>query len=86
MTTTGSSEQEAGGKINDATTAYKSAKAIQKGWKLWCMWSKDQPMIDRSAGDGRGFVVDTTASMRKMAMDLLALADAVEEIESMWEE
>ena len=86
MKTTGSNEPEGNGKITDATSAYKSAKAIQKGWKLWCVWSVEQPVLKPAETPVEGFVVQNTADMRKMAMDLLAMADAVEEIESMWEE
>ncbi len=65
--------------------AYKSAKAIEDGQKLWCMWSKAEPYHDRGR-DKSGFVVSTPQDMRRMGMDLLRLADALDEIDGMWEE
>lgn len=72
--------------VTDATVAYRSAKAVQQGQKLWCLWSDKEPYGALERGNKTGFVISSPADMRKMAADLFRLADAIEEIESMWSE
>ena len=73
-------------KLTDATTSYKTAKAIQDGIKLWCMWAKTDPLPHAYGQNKTGFVVNTPADMRKMAADLFRLADELEAYSKMWED
>lgn len=71
------------------TEAYEAAKAVRKGWKLWCMWSETEPFrVDKyDLGEKpKGFVVNDSEGMRRMGMDLLRMADALDEQNRIWEQ
>jgi hypothetical protein len=73
----------------NATTSYETAKAIQAGMKLWCVWSTSDPYTPirtGSAAKKTGFVVQNPADMRRMAADLFRLADELDEYSKIWED
>ena len=76
--------------LQDATVSYKAAKAIKEGMSLWCLWSTKDPFKGTYGRNGfekpTGFVVNDPATMRKMSMDMLRLADELEAYAKMWED
>jgi hypothetical protein len=61
---------------------YGVAKAIKEGMHLWCIWSPTQPFTFTE--DKNGFVVADAKDMRRMAHDLLRLADELDGM-NFWE-
>lgn len=71
------------------TEAYEAAKAVRDGWRLWCMWSKEEPFTGGNQQLGKkpkGFVVNDAEGMRRMGMDLIRMADAMEEQDKIWKQ
>jgi hypothetical protein len=72
--------------VHNASTQYETAKAIQAGMKLWCMWRTTDPFPRVDGQSKTGFVVSNTADMRRMAADLFRLADELDEYSKIWED
>lgn len=68
--------------LDQTQVAYRAAKAIQSGQKLWCMWATKEPYA--RGVDKTGFVLERPEDMRRMAADLFRLADSIEELDVMW--